>query len=172
MGPESRADTCQRLMTAHGPAIRRLAAATERDPMRQQDLVQEIWLAIWQALPRFRGECAERTFVFRIAHNRAVTHVDHWNRRRMEPLEDSERLSSAGLDPEERLANRQRHARLHEAVAALPLTLRQVVVLTLEGLSHREVGEVVGISENNVAVRLSRARAMLAEALRPVEHAR
>ena len=43
----------------------------------------------------------------------------------------------------------------------LPLGLRQVVVLTLEGLSHAEVADIVGITENNVAVRLTRARAAL-----------
>jgi DNA-directed RNA polymerase specialized sigma24 family protein len=45
------------------------------------------------------------------------------------------------------------------------LRLRQIVVLTLEGLSHRETGEVVGITEGNVAVRLSRAKTMLAAAM-------
>ncbi len=47
----------------------------------------------------------------------------------------------------------------------LPLGLRQVVVLTLEGLSHAETAEIVGISENNVAVRLTRARAALSRRL-------
>jgi RNA polymerase sigma-70 factor (ECF subfamily) len=47
----------------------------------------------------------------------------------------------------------------------LPLGLRQVVVLTLEGLSHAEVAEIVGISENNVAVRLTRAKATLSRLL-------
>ena len=68
---ERRDDRCVRLLHEHDRALRRLAASYERDPSRQQDLVQEIWLAVWQALPRFRGECSERTFVFRIAHNRA-----------------------------------------------------------------------------------------------------
>ena len=48
---------------------------------------------------------------------------------------------------------------------ALPIGLRQVVVLTLEGLSNAEVADIVGISENNVAVRLTRARAALSRLL-------
>ncbi len=48
---------------------------------------------------------------------------------------------------------------------SLPLNLRQVVVLTLEGLSHAEVADIIGISENNVAVRMTRARAELTRLL-------
>ena len=127
--------------------------------------MQDIWLNVWQALPRFRGESAERTFVFRIAHNRAVTHVDHHHRRRADVLEDDAPFPAPGLDPERTLSAHQRHERLRTAVQELPLALRQVVVLTLEGLSHAEVAEITGITENNVAVRLSRARAMLARLL-------
>ena len=45
-----------RLLREHEAVVRRLAHSYERDPARRQDLVQEIWLAVWQALPRFRGD--------------------------------------------------------------------------------------------------------------------
>ena len=153
------------LVREHGAAIRRLAFAYQRDPGRQQDLVQEIWLALWQALPSFRGECSERTLVFRIAHNRAVTHIKHWRRRRTETLDADMPVVDRGADPERALTQRERQVRLRAAVQALPLGLRQVVVLTLEGLSNREAGDVLGISDGNVAVRLTRARAALARQL-------
>ena len=86
---ESRDDRCIRLLQEHDRALRRMAASYERDPSRRQDLVQEIWLAVWQALPRFRNECSERTFVFRIAHNRAVSHIDHWQRRQTDLLDEN-----------------------------------------------------------------------------------
>jgi RNA polymerase sigma-70 factor (ECF subfamily) len=162
---ESRDDRCVRMLKEHDHALRRMVAGFERDPSRQQDLVQDIWLAVWQALPRFRGECAERTFVFRIAHNRAVSHVDHWQRRRTDTLDDDAPVPALQPDPEDTMSAQQRHERLRAAVQSLPLGLRQVVVLTLEGLSHAEVAEVVGISENNVAVRLTRARAALSRLL-------
>ncbi len=162
---ESRDDRCVRLLHEHDRALRRMVAGYERDPSRQQDLVQEIWLAVWQALPRFRGDCSERTFVFRIAHNRAVSHIDHWQRRRIDALDDEVPLPAPHPDPEDALSQQQRHERLRAAVQSLPIGLRQVVVLTLEGLSHAEVAEVVGISENNVAVRLTRARAALSRKL-------
>jgi RNA polymerase sigma factor (sigma-70 family) len=167
MGGEGRDDRCVRLLREYDRPLRRLASSYERDPAKQQDLVQEIWLAVWQALPRFRDECSERTFLFRIAHNRAVTHVDHWRRRRTDVLEDDAPIAAPGPDPEHSLSQQQRQERLRDAVQSLPIALRQVVVLTLEGLSNADVADVVGISENNVAVRLTRARAALARALNP-----
>jgi RNA polymerase sigma-70 factor (ECF subfamily) len=154
-----------RLLQEHDRALRRLASSYERDPSRQQDLVQDIWLAVWQALPGFRGECAERTFVFRIAHNRAVSHIDYSQRRRAEPLDEDAPIAAPGPDPEHSLSQQQRHERLHAAVRDLPIAMRQVVVLTLEGLSNAEAADIIGITENNVAVRLTRARAALTRAL-------
>ena len=154
-----------RLVQDHEPAIRRVASSYEREPARREDLVQEIWLALWQALPSFRGDCSERTFVFRIAHNRGVSHIQHWQRRRTEKLDDEAPVIDEREDPLGDAIRRQRQVRLKAAVVRLPLGLRQVVVLALEGLSHREVGDVLGLTENNVAVRLTRARAALARLL-------
>ena len=65
----------ERILGEHGAAISRLAYSYEAVAGIREELVQEIALAIWRALPHFRGECSERTFVFRIAHNRGLTHV-------------------------------------------------------------------------------------------------
>jgi RNA polymerase sigma factor (sigma-70 family) len=162
---DSRDDRFVRLLREHDRALRRLASSYERDPARQQDLVQDIWLAVWQALPRFRGDCSERTFVFRIAHNRAVSHIDYSRRRHVETLDEDAPFAAPGPDPELSLSQQQRYERLRDAVQDLPIALRQVVVLTLEGMSNADVADIVGISENNVAVRLTRARAALAAAL-------
>ena len=162
---ESREDRCVRMLSEHDGALRRLASSYERDPSRRQDLVQDIWLAVWQALPRFRDDCSERTFVFRIAHNRAVSHIQHWQRRRTDPLDDDAPIAATGVDLEQDLSQQQRRERLQAAVQSLPIGLRQVVVLTLEGLTNAEVADIVGISENNVAVRMTRARAELTRLL-------
>jgi RNA polymerase sigma-70 factor (ECF subfamily) len=162
---ESREDRCVRLLEEFDKPLRRLAASYERDPSRQQDLVQDIWLAVWRALPRFRGDSSERTFVFRIAHNRAVSHVDYSQRRRAEPLDEEAPVMAPQPDPESALSAAQRQDRLRRAVQDLPVGLRQVVILALEGLPHSEIAEIVGISDNNVAVRLTRARSALSRVL-------
>ena len=156
------------LLREHGPALRRVAATYEADPARREDLFQEICLALWQALPRFREEASERTFAFRIAHNRGLTHG--WRARGSRDsvtadLDEAEELADPRLDPESELQEGERRDQLREAVRRLPLTARQVIVLSLEGLSQREIGDVLGITENNVAVRLTRARKLLRQAL-------
>jgi RNA polymerase sigma-70 factor (ECF subfamily) len=163
----AREDQYLRLFEAHDRAVRRLATSYERDPGRRQDLVQEIWLAVWQALPSFRGNCSERTFVFRIAHNRAITHMHHWRRRATDTLPDDAPIIDRSADPEHAASQQERLNRLQAAVRNLPLAMRQVVILMLEGLAHREIAEVLGLSENNVAVRLTRARVALARELEP-----
>lgn len=155
------------LLRRHGPALRRVAAAYERDPARREDLFQDVCLALWRALPAFRGDASARTYVFRIAHNRGLTHRA---RRRDVPtaeLEEAEAVADPAPGPEAGLHHDQRRERLRRAIRALPLPQRQVLTLALEGLPHREIGEVLGITENHVAVRLSRARAALRRRLAP-----
>lgn len=153
------------LLTAHGPSLSRLAASYTRGAGEREDLLQEIAIAIWGALPRFRRECSERTFIFRIAHNRALAHL---GRRRFPGAENNEILEipDAAPDPERALSRQQQWQRLLGAIRQLPLGYAQVVTLTLEGCTYAETGDVLGISETNVGARLSRARDMLRTVLR------
>lgn len=66
---------------------------------------------------------------------------------------------------EQKLLRRQQGQHLIDAVRRLPLSLRQVVMLTLEGLDYAETAAILGISENNVGVRMSRARDILRQLL-------
>jgi RNA polymerase sigma-70 factor (ECF subfamily) len=168
---ESAAARFERVLREYGPALSRLALGYETVAGVREELMQEIALALWQALPHFRGECSERTFVYRVAHNRALTHAA---RRRPahqsldelpEPLEPADPAPR----PDEQAAAASRHDWLMSAVQRLPLAYRQVVMLTLEDLSNTEIAEVLGIKANNVAVRLNRARKALRRALE--EHA-
>jgi len=156
-----------RILSELGPAISRLAFSYEAVASVREELVQEIALAVWQALPHFRGECSERTFVFRIAHNRGLSHVC---RRRpahqpLDDLEEAEQPVDPQPHPEERAAQTLERERLMSAIQSLPVVHRQVIALTLEGLAQSEIAEVLGITENNVAVRVSRARKALKDAL-------
>ena len=131
-----------------------------RSSAERGDLLQDIALALWQALPRFRGESSERTFLFRIAHNHCINHITR--RRPMASLQELELdPPDSGAPLETRLNDQQDSARLTEAVRQLPLIQRQVVVLALEDMDYTEIAQVLGITENNVGVRLNRARTTL-----------
>ena len=60
---------------AHGAMIERLARGYEADPELRRDLVQEIHAALWRSFAIFEGQCAEKSWVHRIAHNVGVTHM-------------------------------------------------------------------------------------------------
>jgi RNA polymerase sigma factor (sigma-70 family) len=156
-----------RILSEYGAAISRLAFSYEAVAGVREELVQEIALAIWRALAHFRGECSERTFVYRIAHNRGLSHV--WKRRPphlpIEDLGESDQPVDPQPHPEAQAARTDERMRLISAIQSLPVAHRQMIVLMLEGLSHAEMAEVMGITENNVAVRLNRARKTLKDVL-------
>lgn len=105
--------------------------------------------------------------MFRIAHNRGLSHV--WKRRPahqpLEELEEADQPVDPRPHPEEHASKLDQQARLLSAIQSLSVTHRQMIVLMFEGLSHTEMGEVLGITENNVAVRLNRARKALKNAM-------
>lgn len=157
---DARDQLFQQLLADHGPAISRVAGTYARSAAEREDLAQDIWLAVWRALPGFRGEASLKTFVFRIAHNRSVTNLA---RRRPEhaELDEAEQQADSAPCPAEQLAAQRQSRRLLSAVQELPLGQRQVLTMRLEDFSYAEIAEVLGISESNVAVRLNRARERL-----------
>lgn len=158
---QARAEQFKRLLHAHGVAIARLAAAFERRPADCEDLVQEIALAIWKALPGFRGECAERTLVLRIAHNRALSHLERKYRTAAMAGPEAFEMPDRRPNPEAAASSEELREQLLEAIRCLPVGQRHVITLLLEGLTHAEIADVLGTTEGNVAVRAVRARQAL-----------
>ncbi len=67
-------DALARILRDYAGPLARLVDSYERNATAREDLLQEIVVALVHAWPHFRGECSERTFVYRVAHNRAITH--------------------------------------------------------------------------------------------------
>jgi RNA polymerase sigma-70 factor (ECF subfamily) len=149
-----------------GPALERLARAYEADADQRKDLLQDIHLALWRSFAKFDGRCSEATWVYRVAHNVAASHVASQRRRRaggMLTLDELElRPDPAQPDPEAETGERQALARLTALVRALAVPDRQVVLLYLEGLDAAAIGEVCGLTPSAVAVKIHRLKAALA----------
>ncbi len=155
------ADTAiDRVVREHAAVLERVAWGYVDNASDRDDLMQEVLTALWRALPRFRGESSERTFVLRVAHNRGITFAIR-HRRRFEGLPDEGQLPDPAPLAEERLIAEQRRDRLFQAIRRLPEAQRQAVMLRLEGLSQREIAELQQTTETNVGVRLTRARRAL-----------
>jgi RNA polymerase sigma factor (sigma-70 family) len=156
----------EQLLIAHSPSLRRLCALYESDAAERDDLVQEIAFAIWRALPSFRGECSEKTFVYRIAHNRVLSHRFK-KRLPAAPLSEAAEIADQSANTAAAAEQASERELLLDAVRRLPGNLREPVVLRLEGLTDREIADVLGLTEGNVAVRLTRARHALRAVLVP-----
>lgn len=139
----------------------RVANSYEANDAMQQELLQEIAVAVWQGLSRFKGDSSIKTYILRIAHNRAVTHVASQVKRvDTHSFDDSDdTYHDPQPSPETLTSNQQSLAHLLSAVRALPLQQRQVLTLSLEGLFYDEVAEVCGLTKNHVGVILKRAKA-------------
>jgi RNA polymerase sigma factor (sigma-70 family) len=149
----------ERVLTEFRPVLGRTAAMFAPPGSDRDDLLQEIYLALLSALPTYRGESSLRTYVLRVAHNCGVRRIAR-RRSAATPLDEGDHASPAP-GPDREAQARQEVEQLATAVRELPLGARQVLVLTLEGLSQREIGQVLGIEENVVSVRLHRARSLL-----------
>jgi RNA polymerase sigma-70 factor (ECF subfamily) len=154
------------LVAEHGPMLRRIAGSYEANPEVRRELEQDILLAVWRALPSWRGEAPIRAFLARVAHNRAVTHVSREAAApRRSPLDEA--IPSDDPSPHDRVEADDLRERLADAVRALPLSLRQPASLTLEGFSPAEIAGMLGLNANTVSIRLTRARAELRTLMNP-----
>ena len=152
------------IVREHGPMIERIAASHEANPQRREELQQDILAALWRALPSYRGESSVRTFVARVAHNRSITHVA---RAAAEPrlAELDESWASADPTPHETMERQDQQRRLMQAVRRLPLNARELVILTLEGFTPREIASTLELTPNVISIRLTRAKQLLREYL-------
>ena len=146
------------LMETYAGPIRRLCGAYAPRSADREDLFQDIFLAVWRALPSFRGDSSARTWLYRVAHNVALSWQTRDRRRNSRETALDENIEPSGVMDLRRLA-------LNQAVAAMSPTDRTLTLLWLEGLSAVEIEEVTGIKSTTVAVRLSRIRKHLS----PVE---
>jgi len=145
-------------------SLARIVATYEMQPALQQELHQEILLAVWKALPNFRGDSSMHTFIYRVAHNQAINHVTKYSR--VPPHQSIEQpvVSKDGC-PEIAAINTEKMSGMFKAMHQLPIVQRQLLTLALEGLSYKEISQVTGLNTNNVGVRLNRAKKALKELL-------
>ncbi len=154
----------EQIVAEYGPLISRIASSYEADAGFREDLVQQIFLAVWQALPNYRADASLKTFIARIAQNRAISFVA--KQVRLGPVaEMPERVESDQPDPEQSAIDASDRKMLLEATRRLPLPQREVIILVLEGFSYAEIADMLSIAPNALALRLSRAKASLKKML-------
>jgi RNA polymerase sigma-70 factor (ECF subfamily) len=146
-----------------GSALSRLAATCERDRSLQQDLLQDIHVAVWRSFTTFRNQCSLRTWVYRVAHNTAASFARRHRRFRREQLVSLEELDHRIEESsiERRYDEAAVVERLRELIRKLKPIDRDVILLYLEGMDAASIGDVLGLSADNVAQKVHRTKKVL-----------
>lgn len=169
MNAATREDLFARWMREHLAIVHHVvhAFATGAD---RHDLMQEVMLGLWRAVPAFQGGSQSSTFVYRVAHNAALLwhRTERKHRRHVAVAGDIDWMTR----PEAGRSRSDTPARLEAVYTALhsfPPLDRSLLLLSLDGLGYREIAEIHGLSESNVGARLTRARQQLSALLNPKE---
>ena len=147
----------------HGWSVLKVARAYTLTSDECQDLAQEILLQAWRSLPSFEGKASAATWFYRVALQTAMNwhRKDKPRRTRQQPFLEVHAVASSHADSSEQMQHRETVEQLYEAIHQLPRTDAALVLLYLDELSYREMADVLGISENNVGVKLNRAKKAL-----------
>jgi|SRR5271165_1642000 len=147
----------------YGTALERLGRGYEADPDRRRDLLQEVHLALWRSFAGFDGRCSVRTWVYRVAHNVAASHVIREHRVNSRTLIGLDAVESLPAEHDS-VSAADRHAALEKLLRLIqqlkPLD-RQVILSYLEGLDAASIGDITGISPGNVATKIHRIKNIL-----------
>ena len=146
--------------------IYRICRIYASDPIEPEDLFQEVVFQVWKSLPNFKGNASVHTWVYRIALNVCL---------RSKMKLDKSNLKTAKLDaihftPVTETVDefeQEKFQYLKECIATLNESDTSIIVLYLDELSYREIAEVTGLSENNIAVKMKRIRKKLFECITP-----
>jgi len=176
------------LVSTHGGALLRLAAALVKDRSLAEEVVQDAWLAALEHLQDFEGRAAVRTWLFQIVANKARTRLTREGRSvpfsalgnpddSDEPAVSPDRFDQGGMwkeppgpwseeNPERLAQGSQTRAAIERAVADLPDAQRAVITLRdIEGLETEEICNLLGVTVSNQRVLLHRARSRVRQAL-------
>lgn len=153
-----------KLLEENQQRIQKLCSMYANTEENRKDLMQEVVLNIWKSFSSYRGEASINTWVYRIILNVCLKKTYALKKERTVSLEhlDFEPIQTA-TNPTERFSA------LRECIQQLEFSDRSIIILFLEELSYREIGEVIGVSENYVAVKIKRVKKKLAMCLNKKE---
>ncbi len=147
-------------LLAHRGIVAKVAASYAWTPEDRADLTQEIALQLWRAWPAYDPARPFPTWMYRVALNVAISHRRRQAQREAHESSDEGHEQIVG-ERDVDAAVRQQRDLVQRAMRSLGRLDRALLLLHLEGCSHREVGEVLGLSETNAATRLGRIRQQL-----------
>jgi RNA polymerase sigma-70 factor (ECF subfamily) len=166
---QSQDDLFEETVALYGDSLERLARAYEADREARRDLLQDLHIALWRSFAGFDNRCSLRTWVYRVAHNTAASHVSRQIRTKKLTLIGLDELTELPDRAEDR-DRRQSLDRLFGLIQKLKPLDRQVMLAYLEGMDAVSMAEITGLSARNVATKIHRIKNVLARQFREGEH--
>ena len=173
---ERDAEACATVVAEHQRMVFLLALHMLGDYEEARDLSQDVFLQVFRAIDRFRGQSTLRTWIYRIAVNQARNRQRWWRRRHGgDQVSLDEHIQQHGelpvtdgtSDPDRALGRQQTAVRVWGALNALPFDQRTAVILReIDGMSYEEIAFSLGVAIGTVKSRLTRAREALRGQLR------
>jgi RNA polymerase sigma-70 factor (ECF subfamily) len=148
-----------------GPALARLARGYEAEADQRRDLLQDMHFALWRSFAGFAHQCSLRTWVYRVAHNTAIS--ARLRRRKAQMVSLQELAEAPAPDnPENNVNNSRALERLAILIRRLTPPDDQVMLLYLEDLDAASIAEITGLSARAVATRIHRVKQLLSRQFR------
>ncbi len=140
--------------------IYKLVGLYANDTEEKKDLYQEILLQAWKGWPSFRKEAKFSTWLYRICLNTILT-----QKRKPQRVDYKDSLESISPAVQNSVVQNEDVVRLRMAIRQLPETDRAIISMNIDGYENAEVAEMLGISNNHVAVKLHRIKQQLGNLL-------
>ncbi len=160
MKPEQKSEQFLAVVDTYKGIIYKIANSYCNDAETRKDLVQEIIVQLWRAFDRYDDQYKRSTWIYRIALNVAISFYRKENRRKeiSNPLNDSI-LSFSDADQE--YETESNLGLLHQFISELKELDKALMLLYLDEKSHKEIAEIIGITETNVATKIGRIKILI-----------
>lgn len=154
-----------KIISDHQGIILKVCRMYCHDRTDSEDLFQEIVLQLWRSYPKYNGTAKVSTWMYRVGLNTAITSLRK-NSRRRDTYALSEKDNEFPQSDNERI-DIEYDKELQTAIDALNKFDKALVMLYLDEKSYKEMAEILGISESNIGVKISRIKQKLKEILNP-----
>lgn len=164
MATPAQQDRFQTLVDEHKKIVYKICNSYCRSRDDREDLAQEIVVQLWRSFESFDGRCRFSTWMYRIALNVAISFYRRESTRTRFVLSDNEQILDAA---DERATASSEVEALYEFIGGLDVLSKALVLLYLDSHSYLEIAEVLGISESNVATKISRLKQTMRREVNP-----
>jgi RNA polymerase sigma-70 factor (ECF subfamily) len=147
------------LVDQHQGLIHKVCILYETEQDAREDLFQEIVLQLWKSFPNFRGDSKITTWMYRIALNTAISALRKYKKKPF--TEDIKEYHLNIMEQHENDAQKENLQKLQWAIRQLPEIERGMIMMALDEIPYEEIAETIGITQNNVRVRMNRIREKL-----------